>query len=412
MPAQLLPGIGRFFLLDTKRTRTYHVFMESTEKKETFGAWCVSDAEENSAVAETADIVVGRVCALKKGERMLIVTNPHRDTSLISQALYDAAVRAGGQPALIFQETKSSLDFADEAVIAALKTEPHVFASVSSNKLGKDASSIASPLTAPNGTKYDHIFEYNLYGKKIMRAIWSPGITLDMFVRTAGIDYALLKKRCARMCARFENAVSVRVTAPSGTDITVPVAGRRPFADDGDFTCPSSGGNIPAGEVFISPSVGKAEGVIVFDGSMSLTSGDILIYTPITVRVEKGYVSSITGGQEAQMLLETVTAGENAAVEFEKAGKLPVGQGEIYRRNARNLGELGIGLNPNAKVTGDMLEDEKAFRTCHFAIGSNYDEDAPAMIHLDGVVRDPTITVTYAGGGEYVIEKNGVLQEL
>lgn len=185
--------------------------MENTEKKEAFGAWCIPDTRENSAVAEAADIVVNRVCALKKGERMLVVTNPQRDTSLISQALYDAAVRAGGLPVLVFQETKSSLDFTDEAVIAALKTEPHVFASVSSNKLGKDASSIASPLTAPDGTKYDHIFEYNLYGKKTMRAIWSPGITLDMFVRTAGIDYDLLKTRCADMRARFENAVSVHV---------------------------------------------------------------------------------------------------------------------------------------------------------------------------------------------------------
>jgi leucyl aminopeptidase (aminopeptidase T) len=56
-----------------------------------------------------------------------------------------------------------------------------------------------------------------------------------------------------------------------------------------------------------------------------------------------------------------------------------------------------------------MLEDEKAFRTCHFAIGHNYDEDAPALIHLDGLVSEPTIVVVSAKGKETVIEKDGEL---
>ena len=90
-------------------------------------------------------------------------------------------------------------------------------------------------------------------------------------------------------------------------------------------------------------------------------------------------------------------------------GALPREKAEAYSRNARNVGELGIGLNPKAEVVGNMLEDEKAFRTCHFAIGSNYDEDAPALIHLDGLVSRPTIVASKAGGRELVIEKDGEL---
>jgi len=78
-----------------------------------------------------------------------------------------------------------------------------------------------------------------------------------------------------------------------------------------------------------------------------------------------------------------------------RTGKLPRGSGEIYAKNARNIGELGIGLNPRATISGNMLEDEKAFSTCHFAVGHNYDEDAPALIHLDGLVKNPTITALY-----------------
>jgi leucyl aminopeptidase (aminopeptidase T) len=56
-----------------------------------------------------------------------------------------------------------------------------------------------------------------------------------------------------------------------------------------------------------------------------------------------------------------------------------------------------------------MLEDEKAFRTCHFAIGHNYDSDAPSLIHLDGLVREPTITAIMESGETVLIEERGEL---
>jgi leucyl aminopeptidase (aminopeptidase T) len=172
-----------------------------------------------------------------------------------------------------------------------------------------------------------------------------------------------------------------------------------------------SGGNLPAGETFISPENGTAEGVIVFDGSISLHDRDILINSPIICTVEKGFVREITGGREAYELRDTVTLAERNAVQFEKEGRIPAGFGEVYAKNARNIGELGIGLNPEARISGNMLEDEKAFNTCHFAIGQNYDEDAPSLIHLDGLVKNPTIIAIMPDGDERVIERDGVLAE-
>jgi len=98
-----------------------------------------------------------------------------------------------------------------------------------------------------------------------------------------------------------------------------------------------------------------------------------------------------------------------AARKLGREGALNEDKVETYVRNARNLGELGIGLNPAAEIVGNMLEDEKAFRTCHFAIGANYDEDAPALIHLDGLVSRPTIVAVGPDGRETVVEKDGEL---
>ena len=372
-----------------------------------------------------AEVVVQDVVKIKKGERVLIFANPA--TAQIAQDLYSASCDAGAQATLMFQPDKTSFDNANPEVIAAFKTRPDVYFSISNIKLGKDPEATANPYKTEDGQEFTHIADYLMDGLKVMRGAWTPGITVDMMNRTAAIDYKELQSRCARLAELFKNAVSVHVTAPAGTDLIIPINGRGLMFDDGDFSKPGTGGNIPAGEVFISPVVGGShlkaadgtvleqqgdgcEGTIVYDGSMTFSDGDSIIETPITCKVEKGYVTDITGGAEASRLLKTILEAELRPFVLEKEGKLPQGQAAIYKKNARNIGELGIGLNPAATITGNMLEDEKAFHTCHFAIGENYDNDAPSLIHLDGVVREPTITLTYADGTSRTILQDGGLQ--
>lgn len=361
------------------------------------------------SLAQSARIVVTDVLALKKGEQFLIITNPGKDVAEVSRALYEAALELGAEATLVVQGEKTQLDFANRAALAAFESWPEACASISANKMGKDPKAVRAPYVAENGRKVDHVFHWQMDEKKTLRAIWTPGITVDMFRRTAGIDYPLLQRRCDAIVKALTGAESIRVTAPGGTDITVPVSGRVPLTDDGNFTSGGLGGNIPAGEVFISPLPGKSEGVIVFDGSISLNDRDMIVRTPVRVVYEAGYITEISGGKEAELLQASIEAGEKKAWEFEAEGKLESGMGASYAKNARGLGELGIGLNPAAEIRGNMLEDEKAFHTCHFAIGSNYDNDADAMIHLDCLVRNPTITVRYPDGTEVVIEKNGKL---
>lgn len=355
-----------------------------------------------------AENIINNVCKIKKNESVLIIANPATD--FIAQELYTAANQAGAKTSLIYQNSKTSFDNAEKTVLAAIGTNPDVCFSISENKLGKDPDATANPYKNDNGEPFTHIFDYLLEGKKSMRAVWTPGITEDMYNRTVNINYGELAERCKKLEKIFENVINVQVTAAGGTNISVPVYGRKLMNDDGDFSKPGTGGNIPAGEVFISPLVGKCQGVIVYDGSMTFSDGDSILETPITCKVENGYVTEISGGEEAKRLLKTITEAENRSIEYEKNGKLPEGQGEIYKKNARNIGELGIGLNPAASITGNMLEDEKAFRTCHFAIGENYDNDAPSLIHLDGVVRNPTITLTYDDGSTRTILSDGTLQ--
>jgi len=361
-------------------------------------------------LAEAARIAVAGSLGVRPGEQVLIVTNPDPEVALISRALYDAALDCGGRPVLVFQPVKTQLDFAEDAVVAAFGARPEVFISLSAEKLGKDRQGIAAPYRW-NEKSWDHVFHLQLYGEKSCRAFWSPATSLESFIRTVPIDYGLLKRRCAAVKRTLDAAVAVRVTAPGGTDLVIGLRGRAAKTDDGDFSLPGAGGNLPAGETFISPENGTARGTIVFDGSISLHDGDILIAEPIVCTVRDGFVAAISGGTEAAALTQTIELAERNARDYEKDGRIPAGSGARYARNARNIGELGIGLNPLATISGNMLEDEKAFRTCHFAVGHNYDEDAPALIHLDGLVKAPTITAVMDDGAETAIISGGALLE-
>lgn len=358
---------------------------------------------------EAAAVACGEVLKLKSSERVLIATNPDPEVSLISQALYDAAADLGAEPVIIYQPVKTQLDFADPAVYAAVETLPDVFISMSAEKLGKDERGIDKPYEY-GGKEYTSLFHYHLFGTKSLRSFWSPNITVEQFIRTVPVDYGRMRKECGSVARIFDSGTSVRITSSAGTDLVIGIDGRESLVDDGDFSKPGRGGNLPAGETFISPVVGTAAGMIVFDGSISLHNGVQVIRNPIRVKVEEGYVVSVEGGEEAKALEESLTEGENLARRFHREGRLGSDQAGLYARNARNIGELGIGLNPAAEILGSMLIDEKAYRTCHLAIGHNYDEDAPALIHLDGLVTEPTVTVTDPGGRVTVVLEKGELE--
>jgi leucyl aminopeptidase (aminopeptidase T) len=365
-----------------------------------------SHYENIQSLKTAATTAISRVLGVRENEKLLIVTNPRPDVSDISMALYDAAVEAGAQPVLVYQQMKSQLDFAEPSVIEALGARPAVFISMSAGKLGKDRKAISEPYLSGD-KRYDSLFHYLLYGEKSVRSFWSPGITQDIFIRTVPIDYDVLKTRCAALKAILDPATAVHIKTKAGTDLRIGLQARIAFVDDGNFTSRGRGGNLPAGETFISPQLGSSNGTIVFDGSIASHRGTIKIRNPIRVTVRDGFVTDVEGGQEAEELADTIRRGEENASAFEEQGTLAQGLGAIYRRNARNIGELGIGLNPAARVTGNMLEDEKAFRTCHIAIGQNYDEDAPALIHLDGTILNPTIVATGVDGRPVPIMTDG-----
>lgn len=357
------------------------------------------------ALKRAAGVAINRVLKTKRGERVLIVANPPRDARTISLALYNAAAEAGARPTLVIQPTKKQMDMAEDAVIYAMRSEPEIIISVSTLKMGKDHFAMRKSYRV-GGKSIEHVFNY-LKASKRMRGFWSPSVTIPMFEETVPIDYRKLARNAGALKAVFDRAVGAHITSKLGTDLMLGFRGRKAFTDDGDFSRPGTGGNLPAGEMYISPELGSGEGTLVFDGCISSDRGVIIIREPIRTVVKKNLITAITGGSEAKCLRETLERARTNTRKFAAAGQIPKQELSEYLKNVCNLGELGIGLNEKARIVGNMLEDEKVFKTCHIAIGSNYDDDGKALIHLDGLVTNPTIVAMDAAGRKTVVLDNG-----
>ena len=231
-------------------------------------------------------------------------------------------MKPAGAPTLLYQPARSQLEFADEAVYAALATRPPVFISVSHLKLGQDRRGSPRP-TPPAGTSYDSLFHALLYGEKAVRAFWSPEVDRRIFAAAVPIDYARLAADCARVKPLLDRAVRARITAPGGTELELGLAGRLSSADDGDFRRPGSGGQ-PArrGGVHL-PAAGHGPGA------------DRLRRQPVPARTGwwrrggrswwrcgTGFVGGIRGGPEAGLLEAAWRRRPKQALALEREGKL------------------------------------------------------------------------------------------
>ncbi len=324
---------------------------------------------------------------VQPNERVLIMSNPDGDLPLIATALYNAALDLLAHPVVLFQPARSRVDLADPATIAAIASEPEVLFTVTRESLGNDPIGLKTPYRL-GSQSLNHIFYYLIASKKA-RGAWSPSADIDTFCRTVPIDYPLMWQRAKRLKALFDAAVSARITTPAGTDLHVDLFERPGMLDDGDYRFAGTGGNIPAGEVFTVPNR-DSHGIAVIDGSAALLGGTLRVSEPIRLTFSEGKLTRIEGGADAEAFRETMAEMRSATeLQIEK-GVISPKQAHDYMDNAMNLAELGIGLNPAATIVGNMTEDEKVLDTCHIAVGDDCYGYAPAVAHLDLIMKSPS----------------------
>lgn len=232
----------------------------------------------------------------------------------------------------------------------------------------------ADAFLAPTSKSLSHTRAREHACKAGARGATLPGITEEVFETGLDADYELIAQNCRHLHEQVMDADTIRVTSPSGTDITIEPGGRQWNLDTGIIHESGSFSNLPAGEIFVSPTT--ATGTYVVDGTM-MPHGRLDADQTLRFVVEDGYITEISDPEIRERV-------ESAAAEVGDA--------------AYNLAELGIGANTGVTdLVGSVLLDEKAAGTVHLAIGDDaaIGGDTEAPIHIDGIITDATV---YADG--------------
>ena len=168
-----------------------------------------------SADLLSASTIAIRDCmGARPGETILIVTD--EPLRRIGYALHQAARALGHEVTLVEILPRRSNGEEPPAQIADLMATMDVVLCPTSKSLTHtDARRRASAAGVRVGTL--------------------PGVTEEIMVRCMNADYARIAERTHKLCALLEATQVIRVQAPSGTDVRLPVAGRRALASSGLF---------------------------------------------------------------------------------------------------------------------------------------------------------------------------------
>lgn len=201
-------------------------------------------------------------------------------------------------------------------------------------------------------------------------------------------DYRQQYKVVRSVADKFTHGHKARVTTRNGTDVSSILDGRIGNCCPGYVDEPGALGSPPDIEANVSPVEESSNGRIIVDGSIACPEIGLL-EEPVSLTVEDGNISHWESpNAETIRLLEKL---------FDDVGT-PA---------ARVLAEIGVGLNPNASLTGSMLTDEGALGCIHFGFGANSTVGGENNVpfHLDFIVRDATLHID----GECIL-KDGVLK--
>ena len=331
-----------------------------------------NDEERLHAIS---DMVVQICMDIRRGENVLIVCDP--TTAEIGQSLHIATQKRSDRVLLIVMPKSRHHGEEPPSPVAALMRQQQVV--------------IAA-------TKYSltHTRAARQALKDGARIATMPGMTFELYTEGGmTADFQDVKRRISNIANFLRRRRIINVKSESGTDVTFEVNWRDWKLDDnGICNRPRMLTNLPAGKVFILPKEGSMNGTIVIDGSWDST----LIEEPVELIVEDGTVVDVKGGSLAATIRQSYG---------EVAKKLKAKD----RESVWTVAEFGFGMNPSARLVGNVLEDEKRMGSCYFSIGDNsrLGGSSNAGIHVSGVLAEPSVWLDdscLTEAGEFMADEN------
>jgi len=304
---------------------------------------------------EFGKIAVKKMAQAQPGDNLLILTDTRTDTD-IAEACRDAAVEAGINTKFLtipYMEPTDTRELSPEAAQTIL--DANVILGICETMFDEKE---AARQARAKGARF---------------AITSPAGMEDFLIEgICGVDYDHMLKVAERACELWADSDICQITSPAGTNISFGMKGRPALIGDGMATQPGELDFFPGVSIANAPIEETIQGIVVVDGNIPPGK---LVEAPVTCELEKGVVTRISGGKEAQDL----------EAYFAESGD-PI---------AKHLCHFTFGLNPRAKTTGNVHQDEHVLGAVTFGFGSqdpDFKGNVPdCKVHCDVVLPSSTI---------------------
>jgi leucyl aminopeptidase (aminopeptidase T) len=209
-------------------------------------------------------------------------------------------------------------------------------------------------------------------------------------------NYPEVKKYAISIKNKLTNAIGAEIVFSTDDYLFIDLRNRNGYSDEGDCTKTGQYINFPSGEGFIAPYEASTDENKEFGKSKTEGIWPVSYYGELLkYRVKNNRIDSIIG-----------------------KGPMADEARKFYAENIsrRNIAELGIGCNPKAIVTGNVLEDEKVGLHIAYGTSTHFGGKVQSDTHFDIVyakgcpVEGKSLKLVYEDGSKIEIVKDGMVK--
>lgn len=211
-----------------------------------------------------------------------------------------------------------------------------------------------------------------------------------MMIRTIGrVDILLLREFLDLVTEITSSGKHIRVTTPAGTDLEFENHPDREFINHSGIVPKGTYEMLP-GQVSWTPKLETINGTMVIDGTLTPPCGHL--EEPVKLTIEKGRVVKIEGGMQAEQFRKWLESFDD--------------------ENMYQLAHISYGFNPGARLSGDIVEDERVWGATEWGIGNigprlvpDIPGGVPAASHCDGINLNSSVWVD----GKQILDRGKVV---
>ncbi|NLS44297.1 MAG: aminopeptidase [Firmicutes bacterium] len=307
-------------------------------------------------LANAATILTKELFKLKPGETFVITADTESNLRVVN-ATAAAAHAIGAKPMVVLLASPLGVS---EAADPMLPIEPLTAALTKADAW----------VEFNNGwLLYSTPYNKAMKANKTLRYLNMVGMNEEMVIRLIGrVNYPVLGEFLQKVYDITIKGKDFRFTTPAGTHLQfVNDQERRISLSKGYAEKPGS--HFLAGQISFAPKFETINGTLVFDGAVDPPLRKL--EEPIYMTVEKGEIVKVEGGSEAREYDRWMNSWNHPQM--------------------RRLAHTAWSFHPNAKLTGNIVEDERVWGATEWGIGAVgpifSHEDIPiyAPSHSDGI---------------------------